>query len=102
MNKNFREFLVNGAKGQKSSMELRDFNGLTGGAIGTETTEFAKVLEKKLGIQGYRVMSGLTSNVSIPVLKNRFDIAETDLNGEATTSANTFESRILQPKKFVG
>ena len=102
MNKNFREFLVNGAKGQKSSMELREFSGLTGGAIGTETTEFAKVLEKKLGIQGYRVMSGLTSNVSIPVLKNRFDIAETDLNGEATTSANTFESRILQPKKFVG
>lgn len=102
MNKNFREFLVNGAKGQKSSMELREFSGLTGGAVGTETTEFAKVLQKKLGIQGYRVMSGLTSNVSIPVLKNRFDIAETDLNGEATTSANTFESRILQPKKFVG
>lgn len=102
MNKNFREFLVNGAKGQKSSMELRDFNGLTGGAIGTETTEFAKVLQKKLGIQGYRVMSGLTSNVSIPVLKNRFAITETDLNGEATVSNNTFESRILQPKKFVG
>ena len=44
MNKNFREFLVNGAKGQKSSMELREFSGLTGGAVGTETTEFAKVL----------------------------------------------------------
>ena len=102
MKNSFREFLINGAKGEKSNMELREFNGLTGGAVGTETVEFAKVLQKKLGVKGYRVMSGLTSNVSIPVLKNRFAIAETELNGTATTSANTFEQRTLQPKKFVG
>lgn len=102
MNKSFREFLSNGAKGEKGTFELRAFDGLSAnGVVGNTTTEIADIISKKLGIKGYKTLSGLTNNVTIPVM-GRPTVSELDLNGTAVASKPTFEGRTLAPKKFVG
>ena len=67
----FAEFLK--ARDFDKSFTLRDFNGFGGktgenGAalIGTETLPLVAALEKRIGVKGYRVLSFLTSNVSLP------------------------------------
>lgn len=100
--KSFRDFLSNGAKGEKGTYELRAFNGVSAnGVVGNTTTEIADIISKKLGIKGYKTLSGLTNNVTIPVM-GRPTVNELDLNGTAVASKPTFEGRTLAPKKFVG
>ena len=83
------------------------FGGLTGqggqSLIGTETLPLVKILEKKLGVKGYRVLSGLTSNITIPVQTTRnVAYATTNLRDAATESNPGFTPVTLTPTKISG
>ena len=103
----FAEFLK--ARDFDKSFTLRDFNGFGGktgenGAalIGTETLPLVAALEKRIGVKGYRVLSGLTSNVSIPVQSARNTISISELREAASNSNPAFTSATLTPVKFAG
>ena len=83
------------------------FGGLSGqggeSLIGTETLPLVKILEKKLGVKGYRVLSGLTSNITIPVQTTRnVAYATTNLRDAATESNPGFTPVTLTPTKISG
>lgn len=76
-----------------------------GGAalIGTETRPLVAALEKVMGVKGFRTLSGLTSNISIPVQTTRNTIYKTDhLRDAASTSNPVFTPATLTPQKFSG
>lgn len=83
------------------------FGGLTGqggqSLIGTETLPLVQILEKKLGVKGYRVLSGLTSNITIPVQTTRNVAYVTDNLRDAATESNPgFTPVTLTPHKISG
>ena len=83
------------------------FGGLTGqggeSLIGTETLPLVQILEKKLGVKGYRVLSGLTSNITIPVQTTRNVAYATDHLRDAATESNPgFTPVTLTPTKISG
>lgn len=83
------------------------FGGLTsqGGEslIGTQTLPLVQILEKKLGVKGYRVLSGLTSNITIPVQTTRNVAYVTDNLRDAATESNPgFTPVNLTPHKISG
>lgn len=83
------------------------FGGLTGqggqSLVGTETLPLVQILEKKLGVKGYRVLSGLTSNITIPVQTSRNVAYATDHLRDAATESNPgFTPVTLTPTKISG
>ena len=108
MKNEFREFLQ--ARDYDKPFMLRDFTGFGGknaenGAplIGTETMPLVAALEKRMGVKGFRVLSGLTSNVSIPVQTGRQTISQkSDIRDAASNSNPVFSAKTLTPVKFAG
>lgn len=101
-NEQFKNFLRGGDF--QSPFTLRGYEGWTDAAlVGTETYPLVKALEKKMGVQGFKSLSGLRQNISIPVQKTRVAITQTaTLHDDATEGKPEFESRMLSPKKFTG
>ena len=82
---------------------MRDFTGFADAAlVGTETTPLVAALERKLGVKGFKTISGLTSNISIPVQANRITVGEVGINDASAESKPVFESVELTPKKITG
>ena len=104
----FAEYLREGNFNDKFT--VRDFAGFggqtgEGGAplIGTETRPLIAALEKVIGVKGYRTISGLTSNISIPVQSTRNVAYQTaHLRDAATTSNPVFTNVTLSPVKISG
>ena len=104
----FAEYLREGNFNDKFT--VRDFTGFggqtgEGGAplIGTETRPLVAALEKVIGVKGYRTISGLTSNISIPVQSTRNVAYQTaHLRDAATTSNPAFTNVTLSPVKISG
>ena len=104
----FAEYLREGNFNEKFT--VRDFTGFggqtgEGGAplIGTETRPLVAALEKVIGVKGYRTISGLTSNISIPVQTTRNVAYQTvHLRDAATTSNPVFTNVTLSPVKISG
>ena len=108
-NMKFAEYLREGNFNEKYTLN-RDFAGFggqtsEGGAplIGTETQPLVAALEKVIGVKGFRAISGLTSNISIPVQTTR-NVAyqTTHLRDAATTSNPAFTNVMLTPVKISG
>ena len=101
-NEQFKNFLRGGDF--QSPFTLRAYEGWTDAAlVGTETYPLVKALEKKMGVQGFKSLSGLRQNISLPVQKTRVAITQTaTLHDDATEGKPEFESRMLSPKKFTG
>ena len=108
-NMKFAEYLREGNFNEKYTLN-RDFAGFggqtsEGGAplIGTETQPLVAALEKVIGVKGFRTISGLTSNISIPVQTTR-NVAyqTTHLRDAATTSNPAFTNVMLTPVKISG
>ena len=89
---------------------LRAFDGFGGQAgengaalIGSENYPLVAALTKKMGVKGFRTLSGLTSNISIPVQTGRSTIEKKDnLRDTASVTAPVFTNKTLSPVKFVG
>lgn len=105
----FADYLREGNFNEKYTLNrtYTGFGGQTGegGAplIGTETQPLVAALEKVIGVKGYRTISGLTSNISIPVQSTR-NVAyqTTHLRDAATTSNPAFTNVMLTPVKISG
>lgn len=104
----FAEYLREGNFNDKFTVRtFAGFGGQTGegGAplIGTETQPLVAALEKVIGVKGFRTISGLTSNISIPVQTTR-NVAyqTTHLRDAATTSNPVFTNVMLTPVKISG
>lgn len=83
------------------------FGGLTGqggeSLIGTQVLPLVQILQKKLGVKGYRVLSSLTSNITIPVQTTRNVAYVTDHLRDAATESNPgFTPVTLTPHKISG
>ena len=106
--RDFQDYLK--ARNFDQPFTLRDFTGFGGktgenGAslIGTDTIELIPALEKIMGVKGFRTLSGLHYNVSIPVQTGRNTIYQTaDLRTAATTSNPEFTNKVLTPVKLSG
>jgi HK97 family phage major capsid protein/HK97 family phage prohead protease len=73
------------------------------GAIGTETKPLVEALTKIMGVKGYRTLTGLTSNISIPVQTGRNAIYQTEhLRDAASASAPVLTPVTLSPVKLSG
>lgn len=105
----FAEYLREGNFNEKFTLN-RNFTGFggqtgEGGAplIGTETQPLVAALEKVIGVKGFRTISGLTSNISIPVQTTRNVAYQTaHLRDAATTSNPVFTNVMLTPVKISG
>ncbi len=103
-----RDLLINGSRNQGGNMTLRTFSGFGGqtgenGAslIGTETLPLVAMLAKNLGLQGYRTISGLRGNVSIPCQTANPTVTQAaTLRTAATATTLTMTPRTLAPVKF--
>jgi len=97
--KEFREFLQ--ARNFDNPFVMRDFSGFAPKAlVATETLPLVAMLEKKLGLKGYRTISGLNSQIEIPVQKSRNTVTAPGVNEASTDSNPTFEKLTLAPVKF--
>lgn len=97
--KEFREFLQ--ARNFDNPFVMRDFSGFAPKAlVATETLPLVAMLEKKLGLKGYRTISGLNSQIEIPVQKSRNTVTTPGINEASTDSNPTFEKLTLAPVKF--
>lgn len=97
----FREYINN--RDFSKPFVMRDFSGFSPSQlVGVEKLPLEKVLEKKLGLTGYRVLSGLQSNITIPVQQTRSTITTPGINEASTDSNPTFSNVTLSPVKFVG
>ena len=82
---------------------MRDFTGFSPSQlVGTTKLNLVDILEKKMGLKGFRTLNGLNSNISIPVQTGRNTIYTPGINEASTDSNPTFTSRSLSPVKFVG
>ena len=97
----FKEYIEN--RDFSEPYVMRDFTGFSPSQlVGTEKLPLEKVLQKKLGLAGYRVLSGLRSNITIPVQQTRNTITTPGINEASTDSNPTFANVTLSPVKFVG
>ena len=104
---NFRDFIKSG--NFEKPFTFRDFTGFGGGVgaggtplIGTDTQPLVQALTRKMGVSGFRTLSGLHFNVSIPVQTTRNVVYQTGLNEAATTSNPGFTAVTLSPVKISG
>ena len=97
----FKEYIE--ARDFSQPYVMRDFTGFSPSQlVGTEKLPLQKVLEKKIALAGYRVLSGLRSNITIPVQQTRSTIYTPGINEASTDSNPTFANVTLSPVKFVG
>ena len=82
---------------------LRDFSGFAPSAlVASETLPLVACLAKKLGVQGFRTLTGLNGNINIPVQKTRNAVAVKGLNDSAEDYSPEFENKTLSPVKITG
>lgn len=104
----FRDYITAGNFDKPFNFRtFEGFGGLTGqggeSLIGTQTLPLVQILEKRMGVKGYRVLSGLTSNISIPVQTTRNTAYITDNLRDAVTESNpAFTPVVLTPHKIGG
>lgn len=100
MNRNeFRNFLAE--RNFDKPFVMRDFSGFAPKAlVATETLPLVAMLEKKLGLQGYRTIGGLNSQIELPIQKSRIAVNAVGVNDASTDSNPTFEKLTLAPNKF--
>jgi HK97 family phage major capsid protein len=97
--KEFREFL--NARNYDSPFTLRDFAGFAPKAlVANETLPLVAMLEKKLGLTGYRTIAGLNSQITIPVQKSRLSVGKKGVNEASDDSNAGVEALTLAPVKF--
>lgn len=108
-NMKFAEYLRAGNFNDKYVLtrEYAGFGGQNGeggaSAIGTETKPLVEALTKIMGVKGYRTLTGLTSNISIPVQTGRNTIYQTaHLRDAASASAPVLTPVTLSPVKLSG
>ena len=81
---------------------LRDFSGFAPAPLVSSTTlTLCEALKKKMGLSGFRTLSGLTSNVTIPVQTGRPVVTAPGINEASTDSNPEFKTVTLTPQKFV-
>lgn len=109
-NMNKRDF-INFIKSRnyEQGFNLRDFSGFGGmtgeggnALIGTEVMPLVQALTRKIGVKGFRTLTGLTQNVTIPVQTARPTAEKKGLRESATTSSPVFENKTLSPVKISG
>lgn len=89
---------------------LRTFDGFGGkpgenGAVlvGETTIDYIQALQKKMGVKGFKTLSNLHYNISIPVQTGRNTIYQTaDLRTAASESNPEFTQKALTPVKLSG
>lgn len=98
------------ARNYEKPFTLRDFTGFGGktgengeSLIGTQTIDYVAALEKKMGVKGFKTLSNLHYNISIPVQTGRNTIYQTaDLRTAASESNPEFTQKALTPVKLSG
>ena len=109
-NMNKRDF-INFIKSRnyEQGFNLRDFSGFGGmtgeggnALIGTEVMPLVQALTRKMGVKGFRTLTGLTQNVTIPVQTARPTAEKKGLRESATTSSPVFTNKTLSPVKISG
>lgn len=105
------DFFRNAARnGSVANYSLRDFTGLGGqsgenGAalIGEELTPIVALLNKRMGVKGYRTISGQKQTLVLPVQTTDPTITQTTTPRDAgTASTPVFTDVTLTPHKLVG
>lgn len=97
--KSFREFLQ--ARNFDNPFVMRDFSGFApANLVATETLPLVAMLEKKLGLTGYRTISGLNSQIEIPVQASRVTVTAPGINEASTDSVPEFNKLVLAPHKL--
>lgn len=98
--KAFRDYLQN--RNFDVPFTLRDFAGFSdANLVATETLPLVAMLEKRMGLKGYRTLAGLNSQIQIPVQKSGVTVTTPGINEASTDSNPTFEKLTLAPVKFV-
>lgn len=96
----FRDYL--NARNFDVPFTLRDFAGFADPALGSsESLSLQAMLEKRMGLRGYRTLAGLNSQIQIPVQKSGVTVTTPGINEASTDSNPTFEKLTLAPVKFV-
>lgn len=98
------------ARNYEKPFILRSFDGFGGktgengeSLIGTQTIDYVAALEKKMGVKGFKTLSNLHYNISIPVQTGRNTIYQTaDLRTAASESNPEFTQKALTPVKLSG
>lgn len=97
--KSFKDYLT--ARNFDTPFMMRDFTGFAPDAlVASETLPLSAMLEKKLGVKGFRTISGLHAQVEIPVQTGRVTVTTPGVNEAATDSTPSFEKLVLAPVKF--
>ena len=98
--KEFTDYL--NARNFDNPFTLRDFSGFApAGLVATETMPLVAALEKRLGVKGFRTISGLNSQIEIPVQTGRHTVYAPGVNETGTDSNPEITKLVLAPKKFV-
>lgn len=104
----FQDFIKRGEFDK--SFTLRDFTGFGGktgeggeSLIGTQTLRLVPALQRLMGVRGFRTLSNLHYNVTIPVQTTRNTVYQADdLRSAVTTSNPAFTPVTLTPVKISG
>ena len=80
---------------------MRDFTGFSSSAlVKTDKLPLVDILEKRIALKGYRSISGIRGNLSVPVQTGRNTVYTPGVNEASTDSNPTFTDKTLSAVKF--
>ena len=80
---------------------MRDFTGFSSSAlVKTDKLPLVDILEKRIALKGYRTISGIRGNLSVPVQTGRNTVYTPGINEASTDSNPVFTDKTLSAVKF--